>query len=197
MKIVELSLQKETILDIDQSCVFVVIPGNQPTQSKVLIRMRSEGLTSKFIYADSMREGDLRLCLKIIHEAPNTKSDVIIRTVLEETAKITFDGNIKVDPKSDGAEGNLDVKGLTEGKQVSWESTPSLEIENKESRVLHRTGLTGYNKEQLIYLNTRGIENIKAKSILRESFLKEALNEIPDQTLRERYIAGLRNRGDY
>ncbi|MBD3365883.1 DUF748 domain-containing protein [candidate division WWE3 bacterium] len=158
---------------------------------KLELNLEEEGVRASVIYAGYVKKA-LDLSVETIHGAPNTKSNVQIRAVMEKGAKAKFSGNVHAKVKAKNAEGEVNIKGLAAGEGISWEVKPNLEVENENVKLDHKASLTSFNERQLMYLRSRGFEKAEASVMLQDGFLAEAVETIlkdrQDQDLKRAII---------
>ncbi|MBI5448859.1 SufD family Fe-S cluster assembly protein [Candidatus Gottesmanbacteria bacterium] len=114
------------------------------------------------------------------HVAPDTTSDLLIKTVLSDHASCLYDGGIRVErcaQKTDAYQRNENM--LLSG-HAHAESKPSLEIFANDVRCTHGATVGPIPEEQLLYLSTRGIAHKNAQQLIVAGFLSHALEKISD-----------------
>jgi Fe-S cluster assembly protein SufD len=116
------------------------------------------------------------------HKAAESQSDLLIKSVLFDKAKMNYRGLIKIE--KDAQKSNAYQKNQTIlMSDKAWADTrPYLEILANDVRCTHGATLGKLDEEQLYYLKTRGIERKAATKLLIDGFLKDVLERIPDET---------------
>lgn len=130
----------------------------------------------------------------IHHAAPDCTSRQTVRTVLSDASQGVFQGKILVDQiaqKTDGYQMNQALL-LSEKAQIN--SKPELEIYADDVKCSHGATVGALDEEQLFYLRSRGVPDEKARAILINAFLREAVEMLDDEALQE-YL--LRNFPDH
>lgn len=118
-----------------------------------------------------------------IHQAPNTKSDLLYKNALNDSSKTNFSGLIIVDPdaqKTDAYQSNRNLM-LSEDAEVN--SLPGLEIQANDVRCTHGSTTSRVDPEQLYYLQSRGIRPKTAHQLLVFGFFEEVLNRLENEPL--------------
>ena len=108
---------------------------------------------------------------KITHQKSQTKADILIKGVLDNAAKVQFDGVLGVEPKLTEVESILRHHTLLLSDDAKALVTPSLEIRSDEAKITHASSLSTLDEEQLFYLYSRNYSHEKAKNILTRGFL--------------------------
>ncbi|MBM3853047.1 MAG: Fe-S cluster assembly protein SufD [Verrucomicrobia bacterium] len=118
-----------------------------------------------------------------IHQAPNTKSDLLYKNALLDRARTIFSGLIIVDPdaqKTDAYQSNRNLM-LSEGAEAN--SLPGLEIQANDVRCTHGATSSRIDPEQEFYLQSRGIAKAAADELLTFGFFEEVLNRLANDDL--------------
>ncbi len=127
------------------------------------------------------------------HEAPETTSNLLVKSVLEGDAKFFYDGGIRVEKQAQITDAYQRNENLLLSRGASAESKPSLEILANDVRCTHGATTGTIPKDQLWYLKTRGISQKEGEQLLIQGFLESALFRVSD-TIREdvrRYLWGV------
>lgn len=112
---------------------------------------------------------------KIIHHKSQTTANILIKGVLDNSAKIQFDGVLAVEPKLVEVESILRHHTLLLSDDAKALVVPSLEIKSDEAKITHASTLSSLDEEQLFYLYSRNYSFNQAKQILVDGFLKEVV----------------------
>lgn len=119
------------------------------------------------------------------HRAPETTSNLLVKGVLADTAKLYYDGGIKVERKAQKTDAYQRNENLLLSKTAGAESKPALEILANDVRCTHGATIGTVPQEQLWYLATRGVREEQAKRIIVTGFLHSALDRIPSADARK------------
>lgn len=118
------------------------------------------------------------------HRAPETTSNLLVKGVLADMAKFSYDGGIKVERKAQKTDAYQRNENLLLSKTASAESKPALEILANDVRCTHGATIGTVPKDQLWYLATRGIPTDQAKQLIVTGFLHSALERIQSEDAR-------------
>lgn len=120
-----------------------------------------------------------------MHEAPHTKSTIMMRGLLTDSAYARFDGLITITQEASKTDAALENKNFLLSPSARVQSVPSLQVLTNDVRCAHGSA-TGYlNPEQLWYLKTRGLNEVQAQQFLVHSFLAPITETIDDMALQE------------
>lgn len=117
------------------------------------------------------------------HEAPQTTSDLLIKTVLSGRAACLYDGGIRVEKKAQKTDAYQRNENLLLSGRAYAESKPSLEILANDVRCTHGATTGPIDADELWYLSTRGIHKDAGERLITEGFIQKALMRIGDQSI--------------
>ena len=124
-----------------------------------------------------------------IHKAKNTKSNLLVKTVLSGEASCLYDGGIRVEKKAQKADAYQRNENLLLSDHAYAESKPSLEILANDVRCTHGATVSTINEEQLWYLVSRGISVQGARRLISEGFIQSALERIGDRDVKRSILS--------
>ncbi len=106
------------------------------------------------------------------HIGKDSTSRVDIRSIVDDTAHSSFLGSIIVDKEAEGTDAELVNKNLLVSNTASAITEPQLDIHTKEIACSHGCTVSNIDKQQLYFLESRGIETHIAEETLKQCFLK-------------------------
>jgi Fe-S cluster assembly protein SufD len=109
--------------------------------------------------------------IDINHNAPETVSDVLIRTVLADRADVHLEGMVRIKKGAKGTDTYLKEDAMILSPDAKAFAIPSLEIDENEVKAGHSSAVGPLDPEQLFYLQSRGIKLELAKEMLVSGFL--------------------------
>ena len=115
---------------------------------------------------------------KVKHATKNTKSGQVIRTILDENSRGSFQGKIRVEEGADGTLAEMSGKSLLLSDQARVNAKPELEILADDVKCSHGVTVGTLSKEQLFYLQSRGIPEHEARKLLINSFSNTIISNI-------------------
>lgn len=118
------------------------------------------------------------------HSAPDTTSDLLIKTVLFDNATCVYDGGILVKKYAQKTDAYQRNENLLLSRGAHAESKPTLEILANDVRCTHGATVGPIPEEQLWYLATRGIAKKHAERLIVSGFLGHALEKVSDLSVR-------------
>ncbi|MCI7420251.1 MAG: SufD family Fe-S cluster assembly protein, partial [Alphaproteobacteria bacterium] len=117
--------------------------------------------------------------------AAHTNSNQLIKGVLDGSSRGVFQGQIHIAPDAQQTEGYQLHRALLLSDNAEVDCKPELEIFADDVKCSHGATSGDLDKEQLFYMQTRGIALNDAKQILIEAYLNEALQKVENEQLRE------------
>ncbi len=113
------------------------------------------------------------------HEAPQTSSDLLVKTVLSGYATCLYDGGIRVEKSAQKTDAYQRNENLLLSDKAYTQSKPSLEILADDVRCTHGAATGSVDREQMWYLTARGISKNHAEHLIVAGFIQSALDRIP------------------
>jgi Fe-S cluster assembly protein SufD len=121
----------------------------------------------------------------IIHEGVACESRQVMKKVLRNGATGVFQGKILVRPGAQRTDGYQLSQALLLDERSQFLAKPELEIYADDVKCSHGSTAGALDETALFYLRSRGVPERDAKDLLTLSFLREALEEIADESLAE------------
>jgi len=105
------------------------------------------------------------------HLKGNTNCRINIKTVLRDSAKWNYEGMIKIAKNAHLTDSYLQQDNLVIGENVICNTMPQLEIDANDVKASHGATVGGFDKNQLYYLQSRGLSLEAAQDTIAEGFL--------------------------
>jgi Fe-S cluster assembly protein SufD len=119
------------------------------------------------------------------HQVGNTRSDLLFKGALQDTARAVYAGLIRIEKgaaRSDAYQAN---RNLVLSEHAKATSIPMLEIDNNDVRCTHGATVGPVDPQSLFYLESRGIPPATAKRMIVQGFFGEVLERIPFEQARK------------
>ena len=119
------------------------------------------------------------------HQVGNTRSDLLFKGALQDTAKAVYAGLIRIEKgaaRSDAYQAN---RNLILSEHAKATSIPMLEIDNNDVRCTHGATVGPVDPMSMFYLQSRGIPATTAKRMIVQGFFGEVLERIPFEQARK------------
>ena len=123
------------------------------------------------------------------HLQPNTTSDLLYKNALSHNSRTVFSGLIKVERGAHRTDAYQKVRNLLLSDEAEANSMPGLEILADDVRCTHGATSGQVEPEELFYLLSRGIPELKAKGLIVNGFLNEVVDRLPGEDIKT-YLRG-------
>ncbi|MEY4941804.1 MAG: hypothetical protein RIQ93_3539, partial [Verrucomicrobiota bacterium] len=160
--------------------------GGRQARHESLSQLQAPGAFSEMLaltVADDRQEFDQRTLQ--IHQAPNTKSDLLYKNALRDQARTIFSGLIVVDPDAQKTDAYQSNRNLMLSEEAEASSLPGLEIQANDVRCTHGATSSRIDPEQEFYLQSRGIAKDAADKLLTFGFFEEVLSRLESEPLHD------------
>jgi Fe-S cluster assembly protein SufD len=118
------------------------------------------------------------------HLQPNTTSDLLYKNALSNNARTIFSGLIKVERGAHRTDAYQKVRNLLLSDEAEANSMPGLEILADDVRCTHGATSGQVEPEELFYLQSRGIPELKAKGLIVNGFLNEVVDRLSNEEIK-------------
>lgn len=119
------------------------------------------------------------------HNAPETQTDLLYKTVLRDRARAVWRGMIRVEPQAQRINGYQRCDSLMLSEHCRTDSVPGLEIEADDVRCTHAATAGQVDEEQIFYCMSRGVGRREAMHMIVEGFFHDVYDRIPVPAVRE------------
>ncbi len=116
---------------------------------------------------------------KMIHLAPNTKSNIIAKSISSSGGKTTYRGTVNIAKEAINAYSNVKCDTLILDHLSKSDTIPKNIVNNKSSLLEHEATISKIGEEKLFYLMSRGISKEKAIELIILGFLETFREELP------------------
>src|SRR5437870_261925 len=169
-----------TIVDHDASAMSLNLHlGSRYSRFESLSRLIGEGGRSDLLavaVATGQQEFDARTLQD--HVSPHSASDLLYKIALDDKARCTFGGLIRVEPHAHFTDAYQKVRNLLLSDDSEANSMPGLEILADNVRCTHGATSGQINEEELFYLHSRGIPTKTAQRLIVTGFLNEVIRRL-------------------
>ena len=169
-----------TTVDHDASATSLNLHlGGRYSRFESLSRLVGEGARSDLLavaVATNEQEFDARTLQD--HISPHTASDLLYKNALDDRARCTFGGLIRVEPHAHFTDAYQKVRNLLLSDDSEANSMPGLEILADNVRCTHGATSGQINKDELFYLHSRGIPTKAAQRLIVTGFLNEVIQRL-------------------
>jgi Fe-S cluster assembly protein SufB len=116
---------------------------------------------------------------KVVHVAPHTSSQIISKSISKGTGRSSYRGLVKVHKGAHHVKSNVVCDALLLDEESRTDTYPYIEIEEEQVSIGHEATVSKVADEQLFYLQSRGIGEADAMSMIVSGFIEPIAKELP------------------
>lgn len=167
-------------LEAGASLIYIIKLFDGTKNIDLQIKLNGEGAKSRVlgIFRGAGRD-KFRISVETVHKESKTCGETLIKGVLRDNSYCLFKGLVEIGKNASGSEDMLTEKTLALSSGVKAESFPFLEIKNQDVKVSHSVIVADIDKEQMFYLQSRGLERGRAEDLIIKGFLDEITAQVP------------------
>lgn len=121
----------------------------------------------------------------VYHAAGETQSTQLFKHVAGGKSRAVYQGKITVARGADKSDSRQTAKALLLGERAEADLKPELEIFADDVKCAHGAAVGDLDSDSLFYLRARGIPEHEARNMLLRAFLREAVDGIENETVRD------------
>ncbi|BDR58284.1 Fe-S cluster assembly protein SufB [Xylocopilactobacillus apicola] len=116
---------------------------------------------------------------RMIHNAPDTTSSIISKSISKDGGAVDYRGTVRFGPHSDRSFCHVECDTIIMDEESSSDTIPYNEILNGNVTMEHEAKVSKISEEQLYYLMSRGISEEKATEMIVMGFVEPFTKELP------------------
>ena len=116
---------------------------------------------------------------KIIHVAPNTTSTITSKSISKGGGRTSYRGLLKVHKGAENVKSFVRCDALMLDEISRSDTYPSIEIDEDQVSIEHEASVSKISEEQLFYLQSRGLSETEAKTMIVNGFFEAFTKELP------------------
>ena len=182
--VVDLQIEQEA-----GSRVKIVVVNLAPGTNRITIEQLGEGCEAE-IYALAYLKGEDAVTTEthVKHAVGGGTSNQLIKFVLDDHSRGRFIGDLKIVKDAQQTEAHQTNRNLLLSEEAEMRTQPQLEIYADDVKATHGASTGQLDESALFYMQQRGIDKQKARQLLVNAFMKDVLNTISDEALREQLL---------
>jgi Fe-S cluster assembly scaffold protein SufB len=179
----QIGVRPRTVIHLEEGATFinnyVTLKAVKSIQSYPTARLTGKGAFARFNTIAVAHPGsELDLGSRVIFDAPNTKAELVSRT-------ITTGGTVIARGEMIGnavqSKGHLECHGLVLNSKGTQRAIPILEANVDDIELTHEAAVGRIAREQVEYLMARGLSEEEAVGMIVRGFLDVGISGIPDE----------------
>ncbi|MDB5058901.1 MAG: FeS assembly protein SufB [Chloroflexi bacterium] len=116
---------------------------------------------------------------KVVHCAPNTSSVITSKSISKGSGRASYRGLLKMEKGAKGSKSTVVCDALLLNENSRTDTYPYIEIEEDDVETAHEATVTKVGEEQLFYLQSRGLSEADATSMIVRGFIEPIAKELP------------------
>ena len=116
---------------------------------------------------------------KVVHNAPNTSSKILSKSISKNGGRSSYRGLVKVGRNASDCKSNVVCDALMLDSESQSDTYPYIEIDHSETSMEHEARVSKVSEEQLFYLMSRGISEDEASALIVTGFIEPLVKELP------------------
>jgi Fe-S cluster assembly protein SufD len=128
------------------------------------------------------------------HAAEDTFSDLAFRGVLASNSTAVWRGMIKVDEGAQRTDAFQECRNMLLSPDAHADAIPGLEILADDVACTHAAAIAQVDRDQLFYLNSRGLSEEEGRSLVVEGFLQALVERLGEGPVRDEIAARIEER---
>src|SRR5437868_8633377 len=138
-------------------------------------RARAEILSVAFAGAGQVQDAGG----KVIHAAPDTTSTITSKSISKDGGRAAYRGLLRVAKGAERTKAFVRCDALLVDEQSRSDTYPSIEIDEERVDIGHEATVSKVSDEQLFYLQSRGLTETEAKTMIVNGFFEAFTKELP------------------
>lgn len=116
---------------------------------------------------------------RIIHEAPQTTSKVISKSIAVLGGETNYRGEVVIEKGAESSKSFVACDSLILDKDSKAKSYPLIKVEENTAQTEHEASASRIEEEKLQYLRSRGLTFTEAKDLIIKGFIEPVIQELP------------------
>ncbi|MBN9392783.1 MAG: Fe-S cluster assembly protein SufD [Chloroflexi bacterium] len=121
-----------------------------------------------------------------LHTVPHTTANSVFKQVLNDDSQLGFKGGIRTLKKAQFTDSFLQVHTLYLNDASKADILPFLDVDANDVRCAHGATTGKIDKDQIFYLQSRGLSLTEAEEMIVAGFFEEGIQRIPLESVQER-----------
>ncbi len=142
-----------------------------------LVGQGARGEVLSLAYAANSQHQDAGA--KMLHLADNTTSRIISKSVCKQGGRTSYRGLNYIKKGAKNCQTKVICDALIMDEKSRSDTYPTMKIDEQRAKVEHEATVSKVSEEQLFYLQSRGLTQERAQSLIVNGFLEPIIKELP------------------
>jgi Fe-S cluster assembly protein SufB len=116
---------------------------------------------------------------KVYHTAPNTKSTIQSKSISKDGGITGYRGLVKIPNGMKGSKSSVLCDALMFDNESQSNTYPAIDVQEEDVDLVHEASVGQISEDQLFYLNSRGLGEEEALSLIVSGFIEPLVKELP------------------
>lgn len=116
---------------------------------------------------------------KVYHSAADTTSNILMKSLSKDGGVAVYRGLVNVAPHADNIVANIKCDALILDDHSRSDTVPTMKIQNNTASVAHEASAGKISQEDVFYLQTRGLTDAEATSMVVNGFIEPIIKQLP------------------
>jgi Fe-S cluster assembly protein SufB len=116
---------------------------------------------------------------KMLHFAPNTSSKITSKSISRGNGRASYRGLVRVAAEAENSRSNVVCDALLLDHDSRSDTYPTIDVHAKDVSIGHEATVSKIGEEQLFYLNSRGLTDEEATTMVVSGFIEPLVKELP------------------
>lgn len=116
---------------------------------------------------------------KVIHLAPNTRSNIVSKSISKNGGRSSYRGLLKIVPSAQNAHSRVNCDALLLDHLSRSDTYPTVHVANQTADIGHEATVSKISDDQIIYLMSRGFTEAAARALIVNGFIDAFVKELP------------------
>jgi len=116
---------------------------------------------------------------KLVHAAPHTSGRIVSKSISKNGGRASYRGLVKVEPGARKSRSSVVCDALILDDKSRSDTYPYIEIEEQDVSIGHEASVSKIGEEQLFYLQSRGLSEAEASTMIVGGFIEPLVKELP------------------
>lgn len=183
------SAELERQFDLEENSklkLVAILLGGDNSQFNLITNLRGkEASVEQYVLVVNSDQQITDSNIKANHNVGQTTSKTVVRKILDDNSQGSFNGLIYIAPEAQLSDGDLSDSVYLLSDSAKNRSIPSLEINANDVKAKHASAQSALNENDLLYLESRGVNSEEAKLMLVDGFAAKVYEEIKDPDIKK------------
>ncbi len=116
---------------------------------------------------------------KMLHFASNTSSKITSKSISRGNGRASYRGLVRVAAEAENSRSNVVCDALLLDHESRSDTYPTIDVHAKDVSIGHEATVSKIGEEQLFYLNSRGLTDEEATTMVVSGFIEPLVKELP------------------